>query len=52
MTEVIDYSGITATLTRDLTLNYFAMHNLSKASLDFTQQAASIADTLPFFQVG
>ena len=56
MTEVIDYSGITATLACGLTLNYFAMHNLSKASQDFTQQAvkvaASIADTLIFFQVG
>ena len=56
VTEVIDYSGITATLACGLTLNYFAMHNLSKASQDFTQQAvkvaASIADTLIFFQVG
>ena len=56
MTEVIDYSGITATLACGLTLNYFAMHNLSKASQDFTQQsvkvAASIADTLIFFQMG
>lgn len=56
VTEVIEYSGITATLACGLTLNYFAMHNLSKASQDFTQQAvkvaASIADTLIFFQVG
>ena len=56
VTEVIDYSGITATLACGLTLNYFAMHNLSKASQDFTQQAvkvaASIADTLLFFQMG
>ena len=56
VTEVIDYSGITAKLACGLTLNYFAMHNLSKASQDFTQQAvkvaASIADTLIFFQVG
>ena len=51
VTEVIDYSGITATLACGLTLNYFAMHNLSKASQDFTQQAASVADTLIFFQV-
>lgn len=56
VTEVIEYSGITATLACGLTLNYFAMHNLSKASQEFTQQtvkvAASIADTLIFFQVG
>ena len=56
VTEVIDYSGITTMLACGLTLNYFAMHNLSKASQDFTQQAvkvaASIADTLIFFQVG
>ena len=56
MTEVIDYLDITATLACGLTLNHFAKRNLSKASQDFTQQAvkvaASIADTLIFFQVG
>lgn len=56
LTESCELSGITASLSCGITMNYFGLRNLPKAGQEFSQQAvkvaSSVADTLIFFQVG
>ena len=56
LTEILKFSGATASFFCGLTMNYFGLHNLSKSSQEFVQNAVKVAafvvNTLIYFQIG
>ena len=56
LTELLRFSGPTASFFCGLTMNYFGLHNLSKTSQEFVQKAVKVAtyvvNTIVYFQIG